>query len=173
MAQSQNTLGGGAGKTGTAAPGRSDETTDIKACTGCGFKATTEFEGRDGELYPMCEVCDVHLREQEAEEGFEEETCADCRKEPATRRFMHLHKGEFFLCEGCFGMADHEDDYLEVCTCPNPTPARGAGAALECMECLRDIKTRRLCECPVVSRADEQRGTCDVCHGLVVKAKDE
>jgi hypothetical protein len=117
-------------------------------------------------------VCDVHLREQEAEEGFEEETCADCRKKPATRVFMHLHKGEFFLCDGCWQMADHEDDYLEVCTCSSPTPAKGAGAQAQCMDCLRKLQAWRWCMCPVVDKADEGK-YCSLCYGLVPKPKDE
>jgi hypothetical protein len=43
----------------------------------------------------------------------EEFTCQDCRAAPATCRFMHLHNGEFFLCEVCFMAADHESDYGE------------------------------------------------------------
>jgi len=38
-------------------------------------------------------------------------TCQDCREAPVCRRFAHLHNGEFFLCEICFIMADHESDY--------------------------------------------------------------
>lgn len=39
--------------------------------------------------------------------------CNDCRELPAVRRFVHLHNGEFYLCEACFGGADHESDYGE------------------------------------------------------------
>ena len=210
MAQTHITLGGGAGKTGTAAPGRFNndccdscgaeddlmewESQDGpgakvyrycsdclgKTCTGCGVKATTEFEARDGTLHPVCDHCDVHLREQDAEMGDGEweilvvdDICADCKKEPATRRFLHLHKGEFFLCDGCWQMADHEDDYLEVCTCSNPLPAVGAAATLQCMDCLRTIKHRSFCECPVVDKADEDKGSCSFCYGLIVKLKDD
>lgn len=38
--------------------------------------------------------------------------CDDCRTETATHRFNHLDGRCFRLCGGCFGMADHEDDYL-------------------------------------------------------------
>jgi hypothetical protein len=43
----------------------------------------------------------------------EEIVCQDCKKAPATSRFVHLHNGEFFLCEVCFLAADHKSDYGE------------------------------------------------------------
>jgi hypothetical protein len=39
--------------------------------------------------------------------------CQSCIYSPATSRFLHLDGREFFLCDYCFHLADHESDYGE------------------------------------------------------------
>jgi hypothetical protein len=39
--------------------------------------------------------------------------CQSCIHTQATCRFLHLDGREFFLCDYCFQLADHESDYGE------------------------------------------------------------
>ena len=49
-------------------------------CDTCGAVAVTEFEGDGGTIYPLCDTCDVHLRETLAG-GYEECSLAFCECE--------------------------------------------------------------------------------------------
>lgn len=191
MALHYNTLGGGAALSGTAAPGRSEE---ITVCSGCEFLATTEVEGRNGGLYPMCGSCEFVYREQEAEivwcrecdqalasglSGADQlcsdcyiDPCDDCREMPATTRFVHLWKGDYLLCDGCYAAADHEDDYLEVCTCDDPVHFMDEGK-LRCSECMRTIKVPMHCHCPVLATAAGNPNHCLLCAGAVVPLTEQ
>ena len=170
----------------------------IPECSECGANATTEIHGEDGKTYPMCANCDVWWRESQAED---EEVitgiCQDCQRAPATCRFVHLRKGEFFLCGGCFSWADHEDNYLDHCDCGWPEGAPGQTNCDRCHRSLREsvpcdcaepvtygyerIDCRgcggriryeaepapRVCECAVVSTVAGDASTCVLCHGFV------
>ena len=82
--------------------------------------------------------------------------CDDCGETPATTRFLHLTKGEFFLCETCWLSADHEEDYLEE---PD-------------WSC--DENREALCECPVPVLSVEHHGNyCIFCWGPVVPLTEE
>jgi hypothetical protein len=172
MALNDNTLGGGAALSGTAAPGRTDE---LNVCSSCGFEATTAIEGKDGLTYALCAGCEVMLREQEAEEEeeWEEVLCADCGKVPAECRFVHLWKGEFWLCRSCWYSADHEDDYLDVCGCWPPIHEQGEDKKVHCAECNRDVKYIIHCECPIPSTLSEHPNHCVFCRGAVLRLSDE
>jgi hypothetical protein len=189
MALHYNTLGGGAARSGTAAPGRSEE---INVCSGCGFLATTEVEGRNGGLYPMCGSCEFVYREQEEEIAWCQECdqalasnytglcdgchfpepCEDCRVMPATTRFLHLSNGAYHLCDECFIAADHEDDYLEVCTCWHPVHIKEEDS-LRCEECMRTIKAPMHCQCPVVATAADYPNHCLLCAGAVIPLTEQ
>ena len=174
MALSDNTLGAGAARSGMTSPGRSDE------CSGCGFRATCDYEGRDGVLYPFCEECFWRFKEQEEVELYleawveeePEEPCEDCQECDATTRFVHLTKGEFFLCDACFAAADHEDDYLEFCTCVYPHHEK-KGDVIRCAECMRSIKAPMHCQCPVFATDPDKPNHCVLCWGLVVLLSQE
>lgn len=167
MALHYNTLGGGAAHSGTAAPGRYEE---LNVCTGCGFDATTAMEGKDGLTYAVCADCEVTLREQEEAAH---EWCADCGKVPAERRFVHLTKGEFWLCASCWMGADHEDDYLEVCTCGVALYHQVEGQSFHCLDCARPVKHVMHCQCPRPSTAADHPNYCAFCQGAVVHVEDE
>jgi hypothetical protein len=173
MALNDTTLGGGAALSGTAAPGRTDE---LNVCSSCGFEATTAIEGKDGLTYALCAGCEVTLREQEAEGEWEEEEvlCADCGKVPATHRFIHLWKGEFWLCAPCWSWADHEDDFLEACSCGQPLYEQGEDNKVYCGECNRSVNSIQHCECPIPSTSYASFPThCVFCKGFVARVKDE
>ncbi len=171
MALHYNTLGAGAAHSGTASPGRSEE---LNVCSGCGFEATTTIEGRDGLTYAVCADCEVTLREQEAEEeDYSSELCADCGKVPAQCRFVHLTKGEFWLCARCWSWADHEDDFLEVCHCGVPIHEVGEDKKVTCADCTREVTYPMHCECPVPCTLSEHPDHCFFCKGVVVRLTDE
>jgi len=169
MALHDNTLGAGAAHSGTASPGR------INTCTGCGFDATMTIEGKDGLTYAVCADCEVTLREQEG--GWEEEVpdqlCADCGKVPAECRFVHMDKGEFWLCRRCWHWADHEDDYLEICSCSTRVYQQGPEGTITCGDCKRTVHRAFHCQCPVPATVPEDRNICVFCHGAVVHVEDE
>ena len=179
-----------------------DSARSIPECSECGDNASTELLGTDGIMYPLCANCDVWWRETQAEEDAVSGTCQDCHRGPATRRFIHLRKGEFFLCGGCFSWADHEDDYLEHCDCGVPEGETGQTHCSRCTRVLRAttafcscavpetrgleridcrlcwgrirIAAPRLCNCSVVATVDGDESTCLLCHGYVPPlAKDE
>lgn len=141
-----------------------------RGCSECGAVATTELEDEHGEMWPLCANCDVWWRETQAEladqaEALNGQRCQDCRLQPATCRFVHLRKGEFFLCDNCFGWADHEDDYLENCQCEWP---EGDPGQTDCDLCRRPLPTVAFycaCAAPVVK--DEQRVNCRSCNGRI------
>ena len=177
MALNDNTLGAGAAHSGTASPGRTDE---LNVCSGCGFDTDRTLVGKDGLTYAVCADCEVNLREAEAEGWDETELlnpekipCADCRKEPATIRFVHLDKGEFWLCRSCWHWADHEDDYLEFCTCGLPTHRIGKDEKVSCDECKREVKHLMHCNCPVPCTLHGNKDHCIFCKGFVTHFKDE
>jgi len=62
--------------------------------------------------------------------------CDDCGKEPAVTQFIHLTKGEYFLCAGCWPSADHEEHYLQYCECDNPFLSDDCK---QCWQCNREI----------------------------------
>lgn len=180
-----------------------DSARSIGDCSECGDIATTELAGEDGVMYPLCVNCDLWWRETQADE--EEEIisgmCQDCHQGPATRRFIHLRKGEFFLCGGCFSWADHEDDYLEYCDCGAPEGETGQSHCSRCTRVLRAttayctcavpetrgleridcrlcwgrirIAAPRLCACAVVSTMPGDASTCVLCRGYVPPAEKE
>lgn len=114
-----------------------------KACSECGAEAITEFVGVGGSVYPLCDTCDVHLRETlaGAYDPEPEEVhgpCDDCRAEVASRRFLHLDGREFVLCEGCYSCAHHEEGYLAFCDCDVP---RCGGDGTHCVQCELEIRS--------------------------------
>jgi len=62
--------------------------------------------------------------------------CDDCGKEPAVTQFIHLTKGEYFLCAGCWQSADHEEHYLQYCECSDPFLSDDCK---QCWKCNREI----------------------------------
>lgn len=86
--------------------------------------------------------------------------CWDCRQAPATRTFLHMTKGHFPLCDSCFEFADHDDDYLETCTCLHP---EGAPDATICRACTRVI-VRCTCQNPAHFGIWGRR--CFTCNGV-------
>ena len=177
MALNDTTLGGGAAHSGTAAPGRTDE---LNVCSGCGFDTDRTLVGKDGLTYAVCADCEVNLREAEAE-GWdetellnpEEVPCADCGKEAATIRFVHLWKGEFWLCRSCWHWADHEDDYLETCTCGSQRIYKAEEHKVVCGDCHREIKHVVHCQCPLAPTLTEHPNHCIFCKGFVAPPKNE
>ena len=142
-----------------------DSVQELNECSECGALATTEVEGSDGVMYPLCAVCDVWWRETQAELESIQGLCQDCRHEPATRRFVHLHKGEFLLCEACFGMADHEDDYLDYCDCAFP---EGDAGETHCSLCRRQLREPDVyCDCAAPVTEGFERITCRSCCGRI------
>ena len=84
--------------------------------------------------------------------------CDDCGEVPATTRFLHLTKGEFFLCDLCMAAADHEEDYLE-----------NRDDHWE-----EEEEKYALCECPVPVLLVEHHGNyCIFCWGAVVPLTEE
>lgn len=56
----------------------------------------------------------LYALENEYEEGSLDSMCQHCTEEIATRRFMHMRNGEFWLCDDCFlCCASHDRDYGE------------------------------------------------------------
>lgn len=139
-------------------------------CSECGAVATTELEDEHGEMWPLCANCDVWWRETQAELADQADAiqgmCQDCRREPATCKFVHLHKGVFYLCDDCFGMADHEDDYLERCECAVPEGWVGDSTCFACRRPLPPATVYCTCAAPVVTRDIEQIN-CKSCHGRI------
>ena len=181
MALQVTTRGGGGRHTATATPGRSERwEEDTALCSGCGFEATTEVIGRDGLVYDLCTTCEIGLREQE-EETWEEENdyleCADCGVSlgpaRAPTQFLHLTKGDFWLCPDCWTNADHEEDYLEYCTCPNKLYWKAQDEPMGCYWCCREVKYVEHCDCPVPSTDKETPNHCLFCKGAVMNKKDE
>ncbi len=99
----------------------------------CEAIATVILELKDGRTVPLCDTCDIHLRETFAEledqvynrlenvvfwneEDYDGCICEDCKQSPATCEFLHFDGRLFLLCAGCYGHADHDPDYL------NPDP---------------------------------------------------
>lgn len=139
-------------------------------CSECGAAATTELEDEHGEMWPLCANCDVWWRETQAEladqaAALREQQCQDCHREPATCRFLHMYKGEFFLCEGCFGWADHEDDYLERCDHAFP---EGEPGQTNCDLCRRPLPPAdAYCTCTTPVTRDFERINCRSCCGRI------
>lgn len=142
-----------------------------QGCSACGAVATTEVEDRNGGSCSLCDNCEVWLRETEAEladlaETLRGQECQDCRHEPATHRFLHMHKGEFFLCASCFTSADHDDDYLERCDCAWPEGEPGQTNCDLCRRELRQVQFYCSCEAPVTNN-DLERVDCRACYGRI------
>ncbi len=177
MALQYNTLGGGAAHSGTATPGRYEETA---LCSGCGFDATAEVIGRDGFVYSVCGSCEMRLQEQEPEEeedwDDDELDCADCGTSlgpsRAPIRFLHLTKGAFWVCSDCWVNADHEDDYLVYCNCEDRIYWKPEGGLMSCDWCCRPVKHIQHCECPVPSTDKETPNHCVFCKGAVERKED-
>lgn len=89
--------------------------TQTFSCTQCSAVASMEVQGKDGEIYPFCASCSIHVLETIAElEGEEDEDpipCEVCAQAPAVRMFLHLRGDEYMVCEDCFMDADHEPSY--------------------------------------------------------------
>lgn len=69
---------------------------------------------RDDKREVACWSAEEYLfaLENEYEEGSLDSMCQHCAEFEATRRFMHLRNGEFWLCEDCFlCCADHARNY--------------------------------------------------------------
>jgi hypothetical protein len=178
MALQVTTLGGGGRHTATAAPGRSEkeEEDEYEPCTGCGFEATTEVIGRDGLTYGVCSYCEDRIREQEAEDDDYLE-CADCGASLGPGRtptqFIHLTKGDFWLCPDCWTAADHEEDYLEYCSCSETVYWKAHDGSISCYWCFREVRNVEHCDCPVPSIDKETPNHCLFCKGAVMNKKDE
>lgn len=138
-------------------------------CSSCGAVADFEVEGDDGKLYPLCNNCDVSVRETQAEHADLEDAiqgpCQDCLREQATRKFVHLHKGVFYLCELCFAWADHEDDYLDRCDCHTPEGDYGDSTCFACRRPLPPATVYCTCAAPVTRPLQEIN--CKSCHGRI------
>lgn len=138
-------------------------------CSECGTLATTELADEHGELWPLCANCDVWWRETQAELADQSEAirglCQDCGREPATCRFLHLRKGTFYLCENCFGMADHEDDYLDYCDHAFPEGEAGDTYCSLCRRQLREPDAYCMCAAPVMKGLE--RINCQSCCGRI------
>ena len=177
MALNVSTLGAGSARSGKTSPGRYTE------CSGCGFEATCDHKGRDGNTYPFCEDCLWRVKEVEEvdrqleEEEVEELECADCGMSLGPSRaplqFLHLAKGAFWLCSDCWVNADHEDDYLENCNCSDRIYWKPDDAPMSCYWCCRPVKHVQHCDCPVPSIDKETPDHCLFCKGAVVNKKDE
>ena len=67
-------------------------------CDGCEEK----FAAREADERKLCDdcydACDTCL-------------CDDCGEREATQYFMHLDGRSFDLCDGCWSLADHADEY--------------------------------------------------------------
>jgi hypothetical protein len=86
----------------------------------------------------------IAVRKHETEFVGHAVECADCRKAPATRTFLHMTKGHFPLCDDCFMDADHEEDYLEYCDgyCRGPPPLPDAPVCRHCERLVRRCSCR-------------------------------
>lgn len=140
-----------------------------RGCSECGAAATTELEDEHGEMWPLCASCDVWWRETQAELADQAESiqgpCQDCRRADATRKFVHLHKGAFFLCERCFSWADHEDDYLERCDHAFP---EGEPGQTNCDLCRRPLPPAdAYCTCAAPVTQGPERINCRSCGGRI------
>lgn len=175
MALSEITLGAGTAQSGMTSPGRYME------CSGCGFEATCDHEGRDGKTYPFCEDCLWRIREMEdIDRELEEADCQECADCGAALgpdlppcRFLHLTKGVFWLCSDCWVNADHEEDYLENCTCSDKVYCKLGEESLSCYSCWKPVKHVQHCDCPVPSIDKETPNHCLFCKGAVMNKKDE
>lgn len=198
MATESITVGGGVGKTETAAPesslmcdtcGATDELMEWESvngqtyyyckvcwfdiqdsydeiqynvCGAClGGDATHRLRQEDGSYLEVCEGCFM-LDEIECEfsrpEFFEPPPkrqalqCNDCKKNPATQKFNHLDGRKFDLCNYCWQLADHEEDY---------------GADFGSVPNLRKSGPAKFCECPLP--CDFTISTrCDLCKGILI-----
>lgn len=140
MEQMNHTLGGGAGETRTATPGRFAE---CEACTS--LDALTEWINRDGTLSHLCQVCWVNVAESDAELETYIMRCDECETDNVKCQVFHKLNGQtFFLCARCFQMADHEDDDEKevpptstMCECPLSCPL--TETSTECILCKQEI----------------------------------
>lgn len=139
------------------------------SCSECGCLATTEVADASGVLWPLCANCDVWWRETEAEREAEAEAmrgmCQDCHVNPVTCYFYHLDKGKFYLCDDCFGMADHEDDYLDYCDHAFP---EGEPGQTHCDLCRRQLREPdAYCTCAEPETYRLERINCRSCGGRI------
>ena len=146
----------------------------FNVCDSCGCVATVEWENIDHpgtKMYYSCETCWYHVQDSADELrqacehcGASDELacvedpveCADCKVNVATETFNHLDGRSFQLCSGCFGMADHEDDY---------------GAEFGSAPRLRVKGKATLCQCPLPCN-DDVSTRCALCRGIVVCRQD-
>jgi hypothetical protein len=98
--------------------------------------------------------------------------CDDCCKNQAKKQFLHLTKGEFSLCDDCWLSADHEEDYLENCSCACPTYVV-SGEEVNCDECSRKVQYLSHCDCPISSILPEAPNNCVFCKGVVMPYVDK
>jgi hypothetical protein len=135
-------------------------------CTECGAApGTHEIYGEDDQAYLVCLECATAQYEKEEREDIEGRTCDDCQFRPAERIFCHMDKGTFYLCERCWGWADHEDDYLDYCDCEWPYGEPMDSECLKCRRSLREPKTHCECETPTVTEL--QQHNCRECGGRI------
>jgi len=127
---------------------RSDDGTVLEVCEGCFLL----------DLYdtPICDGCDEKFATRNCDEQnlcedcYDEcDTCLceDCSEREATQYFVHLDGRSFDLCDGCWALADHADDYgadfgsaprlrkngpAFFCTCMSPVSLCGAPRCATC-----------------------------------------
>ena len=125
-------------------------------CDECGSETdlTEEYQTEDGTVRNLCENCRPEFLEPLPKRQALE--CQDCKKKPASKVFVHLDGRKFKLCEYCWQLADHEDDY---------------GADFGSVPNLRTTGPAKLCECPLP--CDFLSPThCELCKGIVVLVRD-
>ena len=121
-------------------------------CDECGSETdlTEDYQTENGTVRKLCENCRPEFLEPLPKRQALQ--CMDCKKKPANKVFVHLDGRKFNLCEYCWSLADHEDDYgVEFGSVPN----------------LRVRGPSSLCSCPVP--CDFHSPTrCELCRGIVV-----
>lgn len=95
--------------------------------------------------------------------------CEDCRQVPAVRVFLHLSGCEYDLCDECFALADHEDNYLH-CHCEFP---EGEPGDTNCNLCHGSMPYYQdVCRCAHPTTTGYKRIRCRTCrngirHGVL------
>jgi hypothetical protein len=121
-------------------------------CDDCGSdtELTDEYQMEDGEIRNLCENCRPKFMEPLPKRQALQ--CNDCKATPATQTFLHLDGRKFDLCDSCWQLADHEEDY---------------GVSFGSVPRLRVGGLVTFCACPVVFD-DSSRTRCMVCRGILI-----